>query len=154
MKVRFWHFLKNCHSLNTIISFEYVDFWPKIWFFGTHHWRNFITELTWIEVPRPFSCHGKNQIASENRCMISLQPHHFMPEMKMKMIYNFYFYFSLILLICSREIFSPKTENGKGIPHFTEFLTKTPVFIYVCDDRKRKKISDLSDPLFVKKNTR
>ena len=42
-------FLTNGHSLysqNTMASFEYVDFWPKILPYSTHHLWNSTTELT------------------------------------------------------------------------------------------------------------
>ena len=42
---RLWHVLRNCHSLyskNIVISFVYVDFWPKIMLFrrNQHHWNS------------------------------------------------------------------------------------------------------------------
>ena len=30
LKIRFWHFLTNCQNYSTVVSFEYVDFWPNI----------------------------------------------------------------------------------------------------------------------------
>ena len=51
LKVRFWHFLTNCHSLTeffNFFSFEYVDSWPKILLFRTHHLWNYTTELILI----------------------------------------------------------------------------------------------------------
>ena len=47
LKVRFWHFLMNHNSLTDSlkkISFEYVDSWPKILLFRTHHLWNSTTE--------------------------------------------------------------------------------------------------------------
>ena len=49
-KVQFWHFLMNHYSLysqNTMLSFEYVEFWPKFLLFITHHLWNSRTELTY-----------------------------------------------------------------------------------------------------------
>ena len=48
------YFLKSCpifvelappYSQNTMISFEYIDFWPKILLFRTHHHKNSTIEL-------------------------------------------------------------------------------------------------------------
>ena len=48
LKVWFWHFLRTIIHWCFSFYFEYVDFWPKILLFRTHHWRNSITELTLV----------------------------------------------------------------------------------------------------------
>ena len=54
------YFLKSCpifdklappYSKNTMVSFEYIDFWPKILLFRTHHLWNSTTELIIIAIP-------------------------------------------------------------------------------------------------------
>ena len=47
LKIRFWHFLTNQHSLTELflIFFLWVDSWPKILLFTTHHLLNSTTEL-------------------------------------------------------------------------------------------------------------
>ena len=48
LKLQFWHFLTNCRSSTEFFSFEYVDSWPKILLFRTHHLWNSTTELILI----------------------------------------------------------------------------------------------------------
>ena len=47
LNVQFWHFLSNCNSSTELKkrSFEYVDSWPKVLLFRTHHLWNSTTEL-------------------------------------------------------------------------------------------------------------
>ena len=52
LKVWFWHFLTN-HNSSTdshFFSFEYVDIWPKILLFRTHHLWNSTAELILIPI--------------------------------------------------------------------------------------------------------
>ena len=47
LKVQFWYFLTNCKSSTDFAkkSFEYVNSWPKILLFRTHHLWNSTTKL-------------------------------------------------------------------------------------------------------------
>ena len=78
LKVQFWHFLTNCNSLKDFLkenSLKYVDSWPKILLFRTHHLRKSMTELILIGIKSPkfeiqetlyycftTACHGRFEL--------------------------------------------------------------------------------------------
>ena len=42
-----WRTVIHCiRKINTMISFQYVDFWPKIFLFRTHQLWNYTTEIS------------------------------------------------------------------------------------------------------------
>ena len=49
-------FLTNCYSLHSrntvVVSFECVEFWPKMLLFRTHHLWNSTTEMTLLHITR------------------------------------------------------------------------------------------------------
>ena len=42
---------RSPYSQNTMVSFEYIDFWPKTLLFKTHHLQSSTTELILMSLP-------------------------------------------------------------------------------------------------------